>query len=432
MLNTQYSTITIIFILLVAVLGFSTVPCVASDDIGLLPFSRLASDSVKKQVGPYYQPPALEDALITALKNEGISAKLTKYPASQQPFTYDEIDAPQFDIDADDFATPEQILGDIASNQGFKQIIFGHIEEVSDDLYLVVRIYSASDIRSAEEQKINLKSLTPKEVEKALHQLAVKIKKILHEPQSQMIVSRNTSSNNILDMNDGLFGLDDNSKVGYSIEDIYRKILEYEFYVHPAKKHQSTIDNLTSKFLTTEKELKNELIYHSRSAKRRYHGTSYGPLLYMVTSKPSREQKKYFIAPSSEVFDLCIFEPYNPHFGFQWLTRDNAERILEKIRKRQINTDKGWMPLNDWRIPTIQELFAITQFLPLTKRAGKNGYSFWSDTLTANGELWTIRKFPTRFDQKGNLSKYGIDFDFVSPSSGDKALLVAVLTCPPP
>ena len=112
----------------------------SDNKVGILSFSKLTSDGVKKGIGKYYS--SLESEFISTLKEKGFSINLTAYPNFQQPFTDDEMNAPPFDIDPDDFATPEQVLLNISENQGLDKIIFGHLEEVSDFLYLIARVYS--------------------------------------------------------------------------------------------------------------------------------------------------------------------------------------------------------------------------------------------------------------------------------------------------
>jgi len=116
-----------------------------TEKIGILPFSKFVSESVRAKIGVYYKD--IERELVNILQKKGVSVTLIQYPADQEPFTYEEMEAPSFDIDADDFATPEQILSEISSQGEFDKVIFGHLEEISDSLYLVVRVYSKADSR---------------------------------------------------------------------------------------------------------------------------------------------------------------------------------------------------------------------------------------------------------------------------------------------
>jgi len=223
----------------------------------------------------------------------------------------------------------------------------------------------------------------------------------------------------------GLFGLDE-APVGYTIEYIYRMALEYEFYVLPSNEaeHQEAIDNLVQIFSTTKKRLIDELV-RSRSAKKATYRSE--RRITKITSTPLKKGR--FITPSTETFSLCIFSPEAPHFGFRKQTYQEAQETLEKIKKVNLSTSGGWDFFNDWRIPTLKELFVITQYLPFKKRAGKTGYFFWSSNFTAEKNRWTIRKFPTRFDRQGQpLNYYGIDFVSTERKT-DLALLVAVRDC---
>jgi hypothetical protein len=152
----------------------------SDNKVGILSFSKLTSDGVKKKIGRYYN--GLESEFLSTLKEKGFSIELTEYPNIQQPFTYDEMNAPPFDIDPDDFATPEQVLLNISKNQGLDKIIFGHLEEVSDFLYLVVRVYSRADneITSVQPiQKIKIEELEVKRIEIAFNEMAMKIAELL-------------------------------------------------------------------------------------------------------------------------------------------------------------------------------------------------------------------------------------------------------------
>ena len=104
--------------------------------------------------------------------------ELVKYPSTQPPLTYDEMVAPDFDIDPDDFTTPEQILSKICENHQFDKIIFGHLEEVSGSLYLVARIYSKANNQITlvqPVQTIKIEELEVKQLEAILEQLALKM-----------------------------------------------------------------------------------------------------------------------------------------------------------------------------------------------------------------------------------------------------------------
>ncbi len=150
----------------------------SDNKVGILPFSKLTSAEVKKKIGKYYND--LESEFLSTLK--GFSIELTEYQNIQQPFTYDEMNAPPFDIDPDDFATPEQILLNISENQRLDKIIFGHLEEVSDFIYIVARVYSRADneITSVQPiQKIKIEELKVKRIEIALNELAMKIANML-------------------------------------------------------------------------------------------------------------------------------------------------------------------------------------------------------------------------------------------------------------
>lgn len=143
--------------------------------VGILPFSKLMSDSVKKKIGKYFDE--LELSFVNNFKKKGILVSLAEYPKAQEPFTYEEMTAPPFEIDPEDFATPEQILADICEAQAFETVIFGHFEEISDGLLIVARVYSKSEARitSVPVQKIRLKKLEVDGVETAIEILAVNI-----------------------------------------------------------------------------------------------------------------------------------------------------------------------------------------------------------------------------------------------------------------
>ncbi|KHD06540.1 hypothetical protein PN36_08830 [Candidatus Thiomargarita nelsonii] len=144
--------------------------------VGILPFSKLMSDSVKKKIGKYSDE--LELSFVNNFKKKGILVSLAEYPKAQEPFTYEEMTAPPFEIDPEDFATPEQILADISQDQAFDTVIFGHFEEVSDALLIIARVYSKSEgkITSVQPvQQIKLKKLEVDRVKTAIEVLAVKI-----------------------------------------------------------------------------------------------------------------------------------------------------------------------------------------------------------------------------------------------------------------
>ncbi|KHD06539.1 hypothetical protein PN36_08825 [Candidatus Thiomargarita nelsonii] len=409
---------------------------VVPNQIGILPFSKLVSSAVDKKIGPSY---LMEKKLATALKKKGVKGiKSVKYPNGQAPFTYEEMEAPAFEIDADDFATPEQILSEIASTHGLDKVIFGHLEEVSDSLYLVVRVYSRSSntITSLEEQEIKTTGLkSANKVTGAINKLAgdvqnklaVEVKKIVQETPV-------SGSDNLLDGTEvGLLGVDDDVSVGYSVEDVYRKILEYEFYVVPPQRHNQIIGDLAQKFSTTRNVLVDELKNISRFPEKTYYGVNnvvssrkYWDI-YKITSNP--KGKGRLITPSKKVFELCILSP-NP--GFRGLTYQEAKELVNKMNKKHrkvmVRQQKTKIKYFDkWRIPTIEELFAITQYLEWPRR-NNSEFSFWSKTLTDKAELWTFIKFRNGTTKRGK-PRYGIDFAPADPNSGDRARLVAVHPC---
>ncbi|KHD06032.1 hypothetical protein PN36_08815 [Candidatus Thiomargarita nelsonii] len=158
------------FVLLIGVC-FSTISCQVPVEkahsqtqnsvpiMGIVPFSKFVSDGVRAKMGIYYQ--GFEAELVKVLQNQGVSVTLTQYPADQVPFTYEEMEAIAFE-----FATPEQILSDISSQGGFDKVIFGHLELLSESLYLVVRVYSRADnkVEPAFQQKIGMASVTSNRV----------------------------------------------------------------------------------------------------------------------------------------------------------------------------------------------------------------------------------------------------------------------------
>ena len=174
-----------------------------TDDVGILPFSKLVSDNVKVVMGNYYNN--FENELVNALQTENIFVTPVKYPSGQQPFSYEEMEAPIFEIDADDFATPEQLLAGISSTLGFT--IFGHVEEISDSLYLVARVYLKADnkVRTMPIQKISITTnFTTSEVDTIIGKLAIDIAGSVRGTSSS-VSSEPVSPDN----GEGLVGLDD-------------------------------------------------------------------------------------------------------------------------------------------------------------------------------------------------------------------------------
>ena len=181
-------------------------PNLSNEQIGLLfPFSKLVSGPLKTKMGQYYD--GFETELVSALQKQGVVVTQIQYPPNQQPFTYDEMNAPTFSIDPDDFTSPTQVLKTISS-PGFSKIIFGHVEEISGSLYLVARIYSIANnkISSALTQKINTATLTSAKVNTKLNQLATEIAELV--PIGSRQSSQSSKKPEGGSENNSLFGFD--------------------------------------------------------------------------------------------------------------------------------------------------------------------------------------------------------------------------------
>jgi len=174
--------------------------------IGLLPFSKLASDNIKTAIGNQYYT-YFETELFNSLKNKGLVVKLIQYPPNQEPFTYEEMEAPAFEIDPEDFAAPEQILAEIAK-LGFNQLIFGHLEEISDALYLVARIYSDGKIEPSISQQISITSLTPTNINVQIDKLATGIINQIQNQHHPISLPLPSKENQPPKNREGLYGLD--------------------------------------------------------------------------------------------------------------------------------------------------------------------------------------------------------------------------------
>jgi len=187
--------ISVFFVWLLCVGPLSYSAADEANKIGILPFSKLVSSAVENEIGI-----SLKDELVTALNNQEVVVFETQFPAGQVPFTYEEMEAPAFEIDPDDFATPEQILSELSSQHGFDEVIFGHLEEVSDSLYLVVRVYSASSnkIILSQEEKLKTTGLQSTQVAEAVERLAVVVKEMVQGSQV-VLHSARTEPSNILD-----------------------------------------------------------------------------------------------------------------------------------------------------------------------------------------------------------------------------------------
>ena len=171
-----------------------------NERIGILPFSVLISDDVKIKISQYYN---IENQFMDLLKKNGINVKPIEYPSDQQPFTYEEMNAPAFEIDADDFATPEQILKGISSREGFSQIVFGHVEEISDSLYLVARVYSNADNQiKTTNKKIRITNLTATSINTKISTLANDVANFIQTTKPNSVPSSPNKND------EGLFGLD--------------------------------------------------------------------------------------------------------------------------------------------------------------------------------------------------------------------------------
>ncbi|RKZ73864.1 MAG: hypothetical protein DRQ57_12930 [Gammaproteobacteria bacterium] len=174
-----------------------------NERIGILPFSVLISDDVKIKISQYYNN-QIENELIKLLKKNGIVNVIPiHYPHGQQPFTYEEMNAPAFEIDADDFATPEQILKGISSRKGFSQIVFGHVEEISDSLYLVARVYSNADNQiKTTNKKIRITNLTADGINTKISTLANDVANFIQTTKPNSVPSSPNKND------ERLFGLD--------------------------------------------------------------------------------------------------------------------------------------------------------------------------------------------------------------------------------
>jgi len=179
-------------------------PVPSTSQIGILPFSKLASPPIKATFSIYFND--LESKIAHILKNR-FSIKNVAYPPNKRPFTYEEMNTPDFEIDPGEFTTAELILENISKTQRVERIIFGHLEESGDSLIIAAHLYSASDnaITLISEQKVGLKGLQATTIETAIKKLAIDI---IKSKEMQSSTYQKTAPIREKIDEDSLYGLD--------------------------------------------------------------------------------------------------------------------------------------------------------------------------------------------------------------------------------
>lgn len=452
--------------ILAALLILSTSTLVYAE-YGMIPFSKEISPDL--DIGK-----KINFGFLGKLQDEKI--KIRVFP-EQPPINYQMAESPEVTIEPVGEDAVKQQLQTLSKTQNLAGIIFGHIMQdlVKDMVYVIVRVYLVSEPEQyktfghEDAMGIKVSNVKSEVIKERFTKITGDIKQWLKAKQSPPpksnppttepvseppeseadasaqqqpsveppatkpantepvddIVKRLVGTEDLLALLDGEVLPSRKPKQDQNVyrevktlKEIYTMLYEQEHYVHPWQDEQILRDIAAEKYIGLSVLIGN-LKFHSRKRIHIYCGEGF-------ISVPIENRKGI-------VYKLC-FEPSNLLENMRWpcspIKMKNIEIIHRKAKQKLLALNKR-SKNKDWRLPTIDELFAMTSFLPISQKNG-DSLKFWSSTTkTSQREVIWGLSVQTVFVDHGRTTKiiYQTYVDELKKNK-DSAFLIPVKDCP--
>ena len=212
-----------------------------------------------------------------------------------------------------------------------------------------------------------------------------------------------------------------------TLKEIYTMLYEQEHYVHPWQKDEQVLRNIAAEKRIPLDSLKQRLKRHWREKRHRHYKNSCW--MQGFTSAPT-------IFPHGKIYKLCFDPSYLEKKSWQCFSGSKNKNIGKMIKRTHKQAKQKLLDLNmgkykDWRLPTIDELFSMTNFLPISQK-NRDFLKFWSSTTkTSQGEVIWGLSVQTVFVPHGRTTKmsYRTYVDELEKNK-DSAFLIPVRDCP--
>ncbi|OQW92867.1 MAG: hypothetical protein BWK78_00220 [Thiotrichaceae bacterium IS1] len=409
----------------------------SAGDYGVLPFSKIVSQQVKKKIDKKY----------TDLENEFVKLLGSHFHLHQDspPISRQEMELPDVTIEPVG-GKPEERLQKLATDKRWHGIIFGHLEEdlLENALYLIVRVYLADQKKhwtfgNKDDDKIAVASTSMKkelnsQLERQIQNRVKEIQGFLSSqqptpsPPAPTSPEYSTPSTTTGQRGVGeLLGAEEQTDVGEQIgatelsghdvvapagppknplstlTDVYRMLYEQNFYVHPgtSEEHKKAIAEVAKEKQLQETAVIKQLIYGSRNN---------------VTVPYNRCWDNLPVDPQKgKQVSFCFFD-------------------TKKCRRREAFYGDYSSMMNsayekNARLPTIEELFALTKYLPRPyPESDDQKIKFWSSTKTGENKVWILTMGWTQCDNSRSGWCYQPRIDSL-PLNNNVAALFLVADC---
>jgi len=380
----------------------------------------------------------------------------------EQPISRTDVEIPVASFDDEYKNTLYTDLQDMSAD--YDGIIFGHLEEEfagNGSLLLIMRVYKkGGDIESFEGEPIDLgvvntKGKMTKQLRKLITKLLVKVKRYIVEPP---VVEDDEEKGQYGDLFDSSVVVEqkkpkapktglperqiDSSKAttSMSLKEVYKMLYEQRFYVMPALLYEHRQARIAA---ANELRVSPHNFYNSlkQDNQRDISSVQLSCSVFKVVSNPSIQNRK------GKIYDLCydirfLYKEYIPRedihkvychnegFSLPLLGRglvplkyQQAKREIDRLRQE---TGK------EWRIPTIDELYALTDYLEYSSDIYHPNV-IWSSTSHPNqpDKKWVIRAYFEGY-WKTPRPKLGDSYnDNLRSNYPDAATLFPVYNCGP-
>jgi len=410
---------------------------------GILPFVKTVSQQTQDNLNMSYDD--FETVLQTTLSQDPNSLQNVQYLTGEQPLDYFSSDFSQR-IDAN------QRIHSLSQSQKRNVLIFGSLQESSgkDAIELSVVAYFASknhaflafynerikhkggvqkksqpkhsydimdflggsELPSKFQQKLKAEQLA-----KNVKQWFIEIDAIMN--QTTLSTNAQPSGQQPLVWTNAVF-LPGQVK---TLKDIYIMLYKQEHYVHIHSSDEPILQEIAQENGINLSQLKDKLTQHWRQ--RKYIADANSCEMRGIVSVPQNNK-------GGMVYKLCFEPSYLEKNNWHCPPTGNPPKVIGKMRqmtRKQVNQEIAKLnaksQFKDWRLPTIDELFALISLLP-EPSAGEVPLTFWSATVKQKTIGWGLS---TDVISVRNIAKVYRTY-VTSLAENDSAFVIPVRNCP--